>query len=85
MLIAPLAALVEKIRSLQVPEAGTVVAVAPAGTDLPVVALARATVVVGTAVGVDGTFVVVGGRVTGTAVAGGSPSGGVVVADPATW
>ena len=70
MLIAPVAVLVEKIGSVQVPE---VVGGSVTGGK-----------VVGGSV-IDGTVVVVGGSVTGTGVAGGSLSGGVVVVDAATW
>jgi hypothetical protein len=79
------AALVEKIGSVQVPTPGTEVAVLRGGTVVAVLVVVGTTVVIGAAVVVvDGTFVVVGIRVTGTAVARGSPGGGVVVADAAT-
>ncbi|HUJ64555.1 MAG TPA: hypothetical protein VLX59_03390 [Acidimicrobiales bacterium] len=86
MLIAPLAELVEKIGSAQIPEPGTALAVLAAGTVVAVVAIPGATVVcAATLVVVDGTLVLAGASVTGTTVAGGSPTTGVVVADAATW
>ena len=86
MLIAPVAALVEKIGSEQVTEVGTVLVAVLARTVVAVLPVTGATLVVGaTFVVVDGTFVVVGARVTGTAVAGISPREGVVVVDAATW
>jgi hypothetical protein len=90
MLVAPVAALVEKIGPAQVPKVGTVVVVVAARTVVAVVAVVvvvvvagAAVVVAGTVVVVDGTLVV-GGSVTGTALACGSPSRGVVVVDAAT-
>jgi hypothetical protein len=84
-LIDPVAALVEKIRSAQIPEDWTVVVGLRAGTVLAVVAVAGATVLVGaTVVVVEGT-VVVGGRVTGAAAAAESPRAGGVVVDVAPW
>jgi hypothetical protein len=84
-LTAPVAALVEKIGLVQVTEAAAVLLVVLAGTVVAFV-VAGATLVVGaTVVAVDGTFVVVGDGVTGTAAAGASPTGGVVVVEEPTW